>query len=89
MLSVSGGERKPMTTSETPVAPRNTKEQLVRSQHFRIEAEWPFDTATALIREFIAAGFTIQAKQAGNMWTITGDLTANGALTSADEGGVS
>jgi hypothetical protein len=54
---------------------------MVRSQHFRIEAEWSFDTATTLIREFIAAGFTIQAKQAGNVWTITGDLTANNRIT--------
>jgi len=64
-----------MTEPKTDAAHRNTSGETGLTQHFRIEAEYGFDTATALIRDLIAQGLSVDAKQDGKRWVITGDLS--------------
>ena len=53
----------------------NTYPLLMEGQNFKIEAEFSFERATSLILDLIASGFSLDAKQEGNKWTITGILS--------------
>jgi len=76
----------PQRHDSAKAAPAGTSARSCSTQHFRIEAEYDFDTATALISDLIAQGLSVDAKQEGKRWIITGDLqdTSN---RRDDEGG--